>query len=486
MISRRTRRTVDAVEQLNYASIAAVKGIDENASVLSDDRVLHLKNLRIDHDGGLVLRKPIAFKTQIPTVCKGTVPIQSDILFSNYIFDGESLLVIRKSTDGMQYVGIFKNSISQTIRLTGYTWNDYSEVSWEFPTDNFIGFYATDFLDFSNISVVNTSSSTIISNVLVNITSETFKTNEEYPSSGSTDLCYTDLYKDQFLANSKVVVPRTLIISKSTSIDKMFDLKIITPDLNYITSAGDLALDTNLDLDNPYAIRDVYNTAAPTIQSIIPYVLARNANSNTISLYDSSNPPVELPNGELSPEQNLTYSKNPAEPKISEVRVFQEQPPVIYFRHAACSIGYADIILQSMAGVFNVLVKYRENNISFVTITLTSCKFNGRGSLDGENYAVYYDIEYTVKKHSVPNEVAEFQAEYVNSPHLLGDLMSAVREFHDTVTGTVTVYKSDFGNAFIEALSSAFTATFKLRYPVKENNTYKLKEVVQEYTSREV
>lgn len=486
MISRRTRKTVDAVERLKYASIAAVKGIDEHASVLSDDSVLHLKNLRIDHDGGLVLRKPIAFKTEIPKVRRGAMPVLSDVVFSNYIFDNESLLVVRKSKD-TQYIGVFKNGVGQTIRLTGYAWDDYSEVSWEFSTGDFRIFYSTDFLDFSNISVVNTSSSTIISNVLVNITSEIFKTEgKEYLSSGSTDLCYTDLYKDQYLANSKVVVPRTLIISKSTSVDKMFDLKIVTPDLNYITSAGDLALDTNLDLDNPYAIRDVYNTAAPTIQSIIPYVLARNANSNTISLYDSSNPPVEFPNGELSPEQNLTYSKNPAEPKISEVRVFQEQPPVIFFRHAACSVGYADIILQSMAGVFNVLINYRGNSISFVTITLTSCKFSGRGSRDGENYAIYYDIEYTVKKHSVPNAVAGFQAEYVNSPHLLGDLMSAVREFHDTATGTVTVYKSDFGNAFIENLSSAFTATFKLRYPVKENNTYELKEVVQEYTSREV
>lgn len=285
MINRYSRKASKPVELLKQGSFTGAKGIDENASVLDTSSVLYLKNFTTERDGTLTLRKPIMCVEELPEV---RYTDSDNILFTEmarvqYLFDKNYKLIIRISPDGEQYFCILKNGVPVSVRLHWMSWTDYASYYTTY-LKSFGDYMCIPCIDFSNTHFANTSNSTVVTGGKVNIAADVFRRNAEtYPDNYSTDLFYSKLY-DYTVQEGIVELykPRTLIITKSTDPSVELDLKIVTPDINTIQSTDSLALDVNLDLDNPYAIRDVYNTSAPTVKNILAYVPTYTQNKHTV------------------------------------------------------------------------------------------------------------------------------------------------------------------------------------------------------------
>ena len=278
MISRRTRRSTRPVESLHQSGFTAVKGIDISKPLVESNSVLYSKNLDIDTDGGLILRKPIVFSKSIPEVIDtaGNI-IPTKVIHCSRIFDKNYMLVIRCQGTGSASKSFIRictdddlsNGTQTSWNLKWNTWLDYTE---QFSTTTSIVQPYTDVtedIDLSKASVVHTPTSTVITNAYVNIRSNTFyRSTASYPYP-DTDLFNSKLYDS--VASNTLYLPRTLILMKSDVPQYQFILKIVTPDVNVLNSSDTLNLNPNLDLDSPYSIRDAYNSSAPTIQNVLMY-----------------------------------------------------------------------------------------------------------------------------------------------------------------------------------------------------------------------
>ena len=290
MINKRVRKSATHVETLHQGGFTGVKGIDIHGSVLKNDTVIVSKNLDTDYDGTLILRKPVICVESIPNVIGSDgVEIPSNIIYVGRMFDPDYILVIRKDTSGIQYFGIFTD-VDGTfkgvdVKLKWNTWKDYTEKY--SPTLKSLNGYISNlytyedsaivskipFIDFSNISVVNTPNTVTCTGVFVNIASRIFNGTD---ISLDTDLFFHKLYdfdSSTTPAHISVLRPRTISFIKADkyTFDATFVLSIITPVVDDIT-LDTIRLDTNLDLDQTYTIRDVYGTSAPYIKAIVPYV----------------------------------------------------------------------------------------------------------------------------------------------------------------------------------------------------------------------
>lgn len=278
MISKRTRRSTGPVESLHQSGFTAVKGIDISKPLVDPSSVLYSKNLDIATDGGLVLRKPIVFSKSIPEVVDdaGNV-IPTKVVHCSRIFDRNYMLVIRCQGTGSTSKSFIRictdDSLSDGAQtswnLKWNTWLDYTE---QFSTNTSTAQLYTDItkdINLSKASVVHTPTSTVITNVYVNVRSATFsRATASYPYQ-DTDLFNSKLYDE--VSSGTLYLPRTLILMKSDAPQHQFTLKIVTPDVNVLNSIDTLNLNPNLDLDNPYSIRDAYNSSAPTIHNVLMY-----------------------------------------------------------------------------------------------------------------------------------------------------------------------------------------------------------------------
>lgn len=269
MISKRSRRASAPVENLKQSGFNGSKGINISAAAEDSNTVLLSKNFDIEPDGSLKLRKPVIIRQTLPEVISENNVIETDVVFAGYMFDNESLFIVRKDKSEVQYVGIFKNKKVETFQINFSSWDTFEEHIL-YPYEEFVGEYVQlPYLDFSNLSLVNSATSTILTNVKVNIMSSAFKiVDKTYEYANQTELFYPTLYDYE----SSAWKYRTLSIFKSDFSKTAFNIKILTPEPTTIDTSEQIVLNANLDADNPYAIRDAYGTTAPTIKSILPYV----------------------------------------------------------------------------------------------------------------------------------------------------------------------------------------------------------------------
>lgn len=278
MISKRSRKNVSPVENFKQAGFNGSKGIDVNASAEDPSKVLLSKNLDIEPDGSLVLRKPVVIRRTLPEVSIGGVVIKTDVIHAAYMYDNKHVLIVRKAADGTQYVGIFEENSSKTFQITINSW-DTGDEHVLYPYENYTDSYIhIPYLDFTKLSLVNSATSTFLTGISVNIMDSSFKlADKTYPHSDQTELFYPNLYDYIFDAWKY----RTLTISAPAYIPTDFNIRILTPEIPTIESSEELSLNANLDADNPYAIRDVYDTTAPTVKAILPYVQSVDKGTHT-------------------------------------------------------------------------------------------------------------------------------------------------------------------------------------------------------------
>lgn len=240
MISKRQRRYSQPQESLRQFSLNNSKGIDETKPITDPNTVLEMKNLTVNDDGSISLRKPM-------------LAAYPATLNSHVMHTGEHYLNVGD--------GVF-NIIPRKIRTDS---NPLTELPLKFEGRDYytnsiktLPKIHTDYLDLSAASVFTTSDSTVVGNCYIR-----------------TNVLIEHGLIDRSLYGNDIpnYLPRYLQITGP--VDGVFTVSIISPELNVLTTAeGEVKLNPNMCLDNPYAVRDSYGNTVPSILGILPYAHA--------------------------------------------------------------------------------------------------------------------------------------------------------------------------------------------------------------------
>lgn len=296
MINNRSRKSKAPVEQMQQYGFNASKGIDTTASADNPNKVLLLKNLEIEPDGSLKLRKPLIPRHTLPEVVVENEIIPTTVICSKYMYDNKHMFIVRKAEDGTQYVGIYEGNVPKNFQLTIQSWYDYTEhILYPYAQDA-SGFINLPYLDFTEVNLENSSNNTIITGVRVNIAHPYFKITEYSEYAEATELYMPTLYE---LAE-EVWKYRTLNFTSPEYISNHFDCKIFTPAVTELEPSENVPLDINLDTDNPYAIRDSYGLSIAALENVIPYV----------PVVDRGTKAEIIPNFENLPTEEFTALKD--------------------------------------------------------------------------------------------------------------------------------------------------------------------------------
>lgn len=281
MISKNSRRATGSVEQLRQGSFTAVKGIDETAPALNTETVLRLKNLDVDTDGGLVLRKPLLASRVFPKV--NSKPPVYIIPFQNEY----TLLIYR---DSSYYVIGIVDSNANAIPLD-LEWVTYStqlektvnSVNLEKCGANLITglasgeFFKTSFFRFTDVTYANLATTLLLYGATVDYTHTVFE----------NTLVDAELYSTE-----DTYIPRALQVTYNEH-NLCAKVKIAYTELSEIQFGNDIPLDVNLSLDNPYAIRDSYAQSLCTVKGILPYLPAKDVDGKAVHSLAYSDASVE-------------------------------------------------------------------------------------------------------------------------------------------------------------------------------------------------
>lgn len=255
MISKRTRRATSAIEPLKQFEIKVSKGIDATKNADSPDTVLDAVNFDLTPSGDAELRKPIVRLNSFG--CVGGEVLKVLPLYRSGYF-----LKITRLNDVVRAEIVDEDDVIQSYKLLWYDYYTEEEHS-NAPTTDPMTF--ADWIDSekgSDAKSVDTSTTTLILDVRVNLADTVFGTE------GNETIYDPALYAD----TSTTFFPRTIQLYWS-DVDVCWIVKVVTPNVNTLqsTDGGELGLDANMALDNPYAIRDTYNSSAPTVKNILPY-----------------------------------------------------------------------------------------------------------------------------------------------------------------------------------------------------------------------
>ncbi len=246
MINKRYRRDYRPQEKLKQFSLNNSKGVDCTKSVVDADTVLEAENLTLNEDGTLSLRKRMQ------------AAYKADSHPMHVLFTGKHVFVKKKLGGwGIEARDGKDTNVTITVKSRDYYTCEEVTLDWKSESETDSEILDSEIFDFSNPSFVNTNSSTIIGNCKVSL--------QAMADAGVAD---STLYDSNVTS-----LPRYIQISKEEGESDSFILTVISPELTTLSSAeGEIPLNPNMALDNPYAIRDVYGMTVPRISGILPYV----------------------------------------------------------------------------------------------------------------------------------------------------------------------------------------------------------------------
>ena len=281
--------------------------------------VIDCQNFELGTDGFFVLRKPVI---RLANNDSGNMLTLADLThFVN----------ISKDTDGKYTftIGTDTSKDTSTVHIR-YTDTDYTEHDTSTASD------IADTFDFTNAKRVYTGDTTLITGVKVNLRSRFFEKSiadlQEYDSSKSEEwrLRYLSVYDD--------------VDKHDAQTQNYWVMEIINPEINTIASSeeGD-ALNPNLTLDNPYALRDLYDYGYPSVTNIVMY---GDTEANTTSLADYKDEYVDksfsIPDAEVLLSVSVSYSNDKLHYVISAKESFCLVDPKLLFPEGDASISVVD------------------------------------------------------------------------------------------------------------------------------------------------
>ena len=238
MISRYSRCASAPQESLKQFSLNTSKGIDNTKPITDSDTVLSMENLVVNPDGSVSLRKPMVATS---TTVGEKIHVMHD---GEHVFkySGDCCILRRGGAVYQSWKLICNNyyTNAESVVTTGKVFNNAE-------------------IDFSNASFFNVPGATVAGNCFVSASL--------LSSAGAID---PSLYDADVIENK---LPRYIKFFKEP-VEDVWTVAIINPELNQLNFAeGEIPLNPNMCLDNPYAIRDGYGNAIPSVKGIIPYIL---------------------------------------------------------------------------------------------------------------------------------------------------------------------------------------------------------------------
>jgi hypothetical protein len=216
------------------------RGVNTAAAPTNLNTSIYAKNLAINLDGSLSVRKPLKLETTATGAWTGFAPLHNR---TSTLFWNANQIAI--------FTGGSRDAEKYKIR-------DYTGASRElvFPTSPEI------FKIEGSPEIIRLNDATVLGNVFVKYS----KIDSNPPFTGIDE----DLYDDPDSA-----LPRYVKIFRDPS-NTSWIIEIISPEMNIVSPAeGDFAINYNLTLDSPLAVRDSYENAVPRIGGILAYVRAK-------------------------------------------------------------------------------------------------------------------------------------------------------------------------------------------------------------------
>jgi hypothetical protein len=271
MISKRRKRYSQPQENLRQFSLNNSKGIDSSKAVTDVNTILHSKNLIVNPDGSLSLRKPIKEA--------GGIPLdkyrQADRVY--YTHDPDLYIVQGKhypDSGGVSepYDGIsIHNANGKQLDFTF----KYTTVDGEEKTKTINALTTYSGIDFSESECIPLNTTTVLSGVKF--------------SSSSMHISYSTL------------VYRYLQISV---IGDTVEVVVVTPSDNVVLSSDiSVPLSPNLLLDYAYALKDNYNAALPRCRCVLGYGMS---NKNAFGIFPYFGETVDKVPKYANPSYNLS------------------------------------------------------------------------------------------------------------------------------------------------------------------------------------
>ena len=291
MISKRAIHATSMRSSPMYEHVLTPnRGIDETRPHSDSNHVSLTKNLDVNPDGSLSIRKPLVYMdswdvnlkygseydaVDVALKCKKVIP--------TYLPNVKLIVFEREGYKLTDTVPKFWVTISYTDRdgtpqkctlNLKYSDVEYVERVTEFPTEytistEFNTYYGIPventyhFIDLSDPKVFSTPTTTVLGNCTVNLTSEKMKLGNAYDPNVTTPKAASVSYR--------------YVQFTQYNVTYAFTLEVKTPEVNEIDPSSDIPLNPNLTLDNPYAIRDDYKSSYTDILGIQAYADITNS-----------------------------------------------------------------------------------------------------------------------------------------------------------------------------------------------------------------
>lgn len=370
MIRRNTSNARNYPETLTTAQLVGSKGIDVTKACDSKNTVVNMVNLEVAEDGGLQLRKPIIKGYSSPYEGKDGVKV----IYYGQTFENTDISIAMK--DGQSYMWLGTSTYTAKYKLK-YT--DYKGV----VHNDDVSLKLLPNIDCTDAKVINTSTSTIITNVKVNLTA--YNLVDPTLHKGSPLYGYRNLH---------------LYVTGGTV---KHTLEIVTPEMNILNTAESAVFNPNLSLDYTYALRDNYNGASVGVSSILAYAPVKVSEPNKkptpvtgLNVWDSNMTVKQLTEsmtgntiGRIVTQVDST-TNNIILKAIVSVKPSDNTQYVCIWEKSYDGINWTNV--NEMLGFFpgsDILIKVPEYSQSNVTLTETTnyvykkCKkFNPKSSDD--------------------------------------------------------------------------------------------------------
>lgn len=289
MITKRTRGSTQ--EQLRQFAINSSKGVDGTKAPTEPNTVYRMKNLVLNPDGSVGPRKPLKFLNNVSVKGAGLAtwgvwPLYDGEHYLTLTADlNTAYLCIRDGNGDAQdfkiratdYTGVertVERSVEEKDAFLATTLSSSSKFLPHFVT-NVDSLSQTLSKDDFQISVTTLQSATIVGNIYVHLNGIFGK-----------DILNPALYDAKPVRGKDAIyVPRYLRIwygASDTLADNtpVWHMDIHTPEVNTLNSSeGEIPLNPNLLLDNPYALRDNYEASTASVKGVMAYVLSRTDGS---------------------------------------------------------------------------------------------------------------------------------------------------------------------------------------------------------------
>jgi len=262
------KATPSLVNTANQDHLNVTRAIKDTAPIVDLTSVARSINFDAATDGSYILRDPLILKDKLAAT-------------AFYLYDDAT--VFNKWSDLFNTTQIIS---SEKVLNVLFRYYDKTFKKFDIPITN----------EMSNLSFIETyykhahsQDSTLISVRIDRAKLDAFVS--PYPSI---------LYDDNYLKYGNLLY-RLLKIYKDPDLEDTWIVELISPEIGSITSATDAtnpeSLEFNLLLDNPLAIRDLYNYGSNATTKILAYVVKSDLNIATYPVYaltEANNPKIKL------------------------------------------------------------------------------------------------------------------------------------------------------------------------------------------------